>query len=69
MKMPRYHFIVHTDDHDHDDPDGMMLPGPGAAKEHAQRVVRELKEGGYDPPGAKLDVLDESGQTIHSIAF
>jgi uncharacterized protein DUF6894 len=71
MKKPRYHFVVQAPapDHNHDDPDGMVLSGPNAAKEHARRVVRELKEGGYDPEGATLIVLDESGKTIHSVAF
>jgi hypothetical protein len=47
----------------------MILSGPNAAKEHGHRVVRELKEGGYHPLGAILHVLDETGETIHSIPF
>ena len=69
MKTLRYHFVVHARDHDHDDPDGIILAGPDIAREHAHQVVRELKEGGYNPPGATLLVLDESGQTIHSVPF
>jgi hypothetical protein len=67
--VPRYHFVVHAPDHKHDDPFGTVLPGRGAAKEHGHRIVRELKEGGYDPPGATLHVLDETGEPIHSIPF
>lgn len=67
--MPRYHFVVHTPGYKHDDPLGMILPGPAAAREHGHRIVRELKEGGYEPPGATLHVLDETGQTIHCIPF
>jgi hypothetical protein len=69
MKMPRYYFVIHAQDHEHTDPDGMILAGPHTAREHARRVVDELKEGGYHPPGAILHVLDESGATIHTIAF
>jgi hypothetical protein len=31
------------------------------------RIVRELKEGGYDPPDSTLVVQDEMGNTIDSI--
>jgi hypothetical protein len=67
--MPRYHFVVHAPDHHHDDPDGSVLPDPQAAKEHGHRLIRELKEGDYHPPGATLQVVDETGQLIHSIPF
>jgi hypothetical protein len=69
MTMPRYHFVVYAPDQKQDDPHGLILPGPLAAKEYGHRVVRELKEGGYHPPGATLHVLDETGKTIHSIPF
>ena len=29
--MPRYHFVVRTPDHTHDDPDGMDFPNLEAA--------------------------------------
>jgi hypothetical protein len=47
--MARYHFVVRAPDHTHDDPDGMHLPSHEAA-----RVVRELKDGGYQPADASL---------------
>jgi hypothetical protein len=67
--MPRYHFVVHAPDHSHDDPDGMILPGRDAAKEHGHRVVGELKDGGYQPPGGMLHILDATGRVIHSVSF
>jgi hypothetical protein len=69
MKMPRYYFVVRAQDHERTDPDGMILAGPNTAREHGYRVVRELKDGGYRPAGATLHVLDETGETIHSIPF
>jgi hypothetical protein len=45
------------------------LPNDEAARNHADRIVRELKEGGYDPPDSTLVVQDEMGNTIDSIPF
>jgi len=51
-------------------PFGTALPGPYAAREYARQIVRELKEGGGNyPPEAALRVLDEAGETIHSVPF
>jgi len=69
MKIPRYYFVVRAQDQEHADPDGIVLAGPNTAREHGHRVVRELKQGGYHPPGAILHVQDESGETIHRIPF
>ena len=67
--MPRYHFVVCEADHTHDDPDGMHLPSRDAAKDHGNRIVHELKDGGYCPGNAALVIHDETGQTVHSIPF
>jgi hypothetical protein len=67
--VPRYHFLTHASDHKHDDPDGLHLPSHDAARDHGYRVVRELKEGGYHPPGATLLVQDEAGEIIHPVPF
>lgn len=67
--MPRYRFVVHAPDHKHGDEFGTVLSGHAAVREHGHRIVRKLKEGGYDPPGATLHILDASGETIHSIPF
>jgi len=63
--MPRYHFVVRVYDHTHGDPEGVDLPNHEAATEHGHRIVRELREDGYQ--NAALVVHDETGQLIHSI--
>jgi hypothetical protein len=65
--MPRYHFVVREPDFTHEDPEGEHLPNDDATRDEAQRIVRELKESGYDD--VILIVHDEGGQTIHSISF
>jgi len=67
--MPRYHFVVRAPDHTHDDPDGVDLPSQDAAKDHGDRIVRELKDDGYCPDNAALVIHDETGQRVHSIPF
>jgi hypothetical protein len=47
----------------------MQLPGHDAAKDHENRIVRELKDGGYCQGNAALVIHDETGQTVHSIQF
>jgi hypothetical protein len=62
--MPRYHFVVRTPDHTHDDPDGMDFPNLEAAKEHGHRIVRELREeDGYTPGDSALLIQDETRET------
>jgi hypothetical protein len=67
--MPRYHFLVSAPDHTHDDPDGTHFPTHEAAREYGHRIVRELKEGGYNPGDATVLIQDDTGQTVHSIPF
>jgi hypothetical protein len=67
--MARYHFVVRARDHTHDDPDGMHLPSQEAARDQGHRIVRELKEGGYEPGEASLLVHDERGQIVAMIPF
>jgi hypothetical protein len=64
-----YHFVVHEPDRTHDDPDGTHFPSHEAAREHGYRIVRELREGGYNPANAALLIQDETGQIVHSIQF
>jgi hypothetical protein len=40
-----------------------------AAREHGDRIVRELIEDGYNPGNAALLIEDETKQIIHSIPF
>jgi hypothetical protein len=67
--VPRYYFAVQATDFQYDDSEGAPFPDHDAARTHGQRIVRELKEGGYHPPGTVLYVLDETRQTIQSIPF
>jgi hypothetical protein len=67
--MPLYHFVVRAPDHTHDDPDGMHLPSHDAAREHGHRVVRELREDGYNPRNAALLIQDKTRRTVYSIPF
>ena len=62
--VPRGHFVVCEPDYTDDDPDGMHLPNHDAAKDHGDRIVRELKDGGYCPGNAALVTHDD-----HSIPF
>ena len=67
--MPRYQFVDCEPDRTHDDPDGMQLQSDDAAKDRGNRIVRELKDGGYCPGNAALVIQDETGQTVYSIPF
>lgn len=67
--MPQYHFVVRALDQYHDDPSGLILWSDEAARAYAYRIVRELRDGGYDPPGAVLQVRNHAGVTILSIPF
>ena len=57
-KCPRYYFVGRTADHSHDDPHGTDLADHHAARAYAYRIVQELREGGYHPPGATMAVRD-----------
>lgn len=65
-----YFFILQRRERRDDDPHGTPLPNDTAAKEYAQRVIRELKEaGGYDDPDLKMIVKNAAGDVIYSIPF
>lgn len=66
--MPCYRFVIHTSDCTYDDPDGELFLSEEAARDHARRIIRELREDGFDPSSV-LDVTDERGCTVHSIPF
>ena len=51
-------------DHTHDDPDGMHLPNHDAAKDHGNRIVHELKDGGYCPGNAALHRKSENSKLV-----
>ena len=48
--MPRYYFDVRWPDRKDDDETGMVLADDAAARDHAEDLIREMKEGnGHDP--------------------
>jgi hypothetical protein len=60
--MPRYHFVVRAPDYTLDDQDGTHFSSHEDAREHGHRIVRELKEDGYNPRGAAVLIQDEAGR-------
>jgi hypothetical protein len=67
---PRYHFVIRWPDHDHVDPEGTRFPDVGAARRYAQRVIRELKEGGgYGDADLLMVVTDGEGNEVFTIPF
>jgi hypothetical protein len=66
--MGRYYFIIRAADHTYDDPDGEPFTSEVAAKDHAHRIIRELRADGFDLSSV-LRVTNETGATIHSIPF
>jgi hypothetical protein len=71
IAVPQYFFTVQAPNGDlEDDRISKALPDITAALAHAERLIRELqKEGGYDDPGLKMFVKDESQQTVLFLPF
>jgi Domain of unknown function (DUF6894) len=69
--LPRYHFVIRWPDREHRDPGGTRFPDVAAARRYAERVIRELKEGGgdYDHPELLMVVTDGDGNEIFTIPF
>ena len=66
----RYFFNVRWPDHEDDDTNGTLLSGEAAALGYADRLVRELKEGGgYNDPGLMVIVRDGTQRVVLSIPF
>jgi Domain of unknown function (DUF6894) len=66
IAVPRYLLTIQASDgHLEDDRISEALPDITAALAHAEHMIRELqKEDGYDDPGLKMFVKDESRQTV-----
>jgi Domain of unknown function (DUF6894) len=61
---------VRWSDHEDDDPSGAVLSDNSAALNYADRLIRELKEGGrYDDPNLMVIVRDEMKTVVLSIPF
>jgi len=68
--MPLYYYVIQFRDHQHIDQEGTWLPDDGAARDHALRIIRELREGGgYDDPDLAMIVKDESGRELLRLPF
>jgi len=59
LKVQQYFFDVRSSDHEDDDRDGTLLSDNAAALNYADRLIRELKEGGrYNDPNLMVIVRD-----------
>jgi hypothetical protein len=64
------YFAVDHGDFCNSDGSGTELSDDAAARNHAQRIIRELKEGGgYDDPRLSLIVTDSSGREVAVLSF
>jgi hypothetical protein len=68
--VPRYYFVVQSDDEVDEDSEGIWLPNEAAARRYALSTIAELKrDEGYDSPDLMMIVKDESGADLFSISF
>ena len=66
----RCFFSVRWPDHEDDDTNGTLLSDEAAALGYADRLVRELKEGGgYNDPELMVIVRDGTQRVVLSIPF
>jgi hypothetical protein len=64
--MPRYFFIIETDEREIDDPDGVVLPNDVAAIEYARRIIDDLrKDHRPEDPEAAIVVKTTAGEVIY----
>jgi hypothetical protein len=69
VEVQRYFFGVRWSDHEDDDPKGVPLSDNAAALNYADRLIRELKEGGrYNDPNL-MAIRDGMKKGILSIPF
>jgi hypothetical protein len=70
LEVQRYFFGVRWSDNEDNDPSGALLSDNAAALNYADRLIRELKEGGrYNDPNLMVIVRDEMKQVVLSIPF
>jgi hypothetical protein len=71
LRMPRYYFIIRKpNETDHDDPDGTDLPRDTDALDYANRIIRELKQGGgYGERGTAMIVKTDASRVVFIIPF
>jgi hypothetical protein len=70
--MPRYFFNVH-DSRDIPDEDGIVFPGPDAAREQAViaagEMLKDLDGGVWGVPEWRMVVTDEQGATVGTLSI
>jgi hypothetical protein len=71
LAVSRYFFTVQRPEGaEYDDGTGTNCPTDTAARQYAERIIRELKKAGsYNEPGLIMIVRDAHGKTVFSIPF
>jgi hypothetical protein len=66
--MPRYHFHIRWTDRKYDDETGMLLADDAAARDYAERLIREIK-GGDGHETSLTMIVERSSIVIFTIPF
>ena len=70
LTVRRYYFGLRWSGHEEDDANGTLLPDDAAALNHADRLIRQLKDaGGYGDPSLMVIVRDGMKKVVLSIPF
>jgi hypothetical protein len=70
VTMHRYFFVIKNGSIEGNDQDGTPLQDDEGARNYANRIVRELKEGGsYDEGNWTLIVFADGGRQVCSVRF
>jgi hypothetical protein len=51
------------------DQNGTYFADYESACAYARQLVRELQDGGFNDPGARMVIQDEAGNILHSISL
>ncbi len=63
--MLRYYFDVRWPDRKDDDQTGMVLADDAAARDHAEHLIREMKEGDGHDPGLTMGGRQDRDRDFH----
>jgi hypothetical protein len=69
LPVPRYYFALRWPDQTYEDETGTLLSNDDDAHAKACRIIRELKEGGYNDQDIEMVIKNEDGEVIHIIQF
>jgi hypothetical protein len=64
--MPRYYFHVRWPGRKDDDPTGMLLADDAMARDYAERLIGELKEGEGRDPSLSM-VVERAGTVLFTL--